>query len=150
MKFSENINWFLKSDLLHNSNFPIVFHSVVGVTKTQKNETSPYNQIEIDLIINYLKRIFAFERIINESDIGIISPYRRQCEEIMSKCKSYGWKNIQTGSVEKFQGQEKPIIIVSTVRSNMKTIGFLDNEKVSIRIHEIQKISYFRSNNFYI
>lgn len=37
-----------------------------------------------------------------------------------------------TASVELFQGKEKPVIIVSTVRSGHQGVGFLDNPKVSI------------------
>lgn len=48
---------------------------------------------------------------------------------IKETCNAMNWNNIQIGSVEIFQGQEKRIIIVSTVRSNTSTIGFLDNEK---------------------
>ncbi|KAJ8868383.1 hypothetical protein PR048_029899 [Dryococelus australis] len=47
------------------------------------------------------------------------------------------WKNVDVGSVEKFQGQERLVIIVSTVRSTQKFIaddykfnlGFLKNPK---------------------
>lgn len=40
--------------------------------------------------------------------------------------------NIMTASVELFQGKEKPIIIISTVRSGQQGIGFLNNPKVCI------------------
>lgn len=39
---------------------------------------------------------------------------------------------IMVDTVEKFQGQERPIIIVSTTRSKMNGIGFLRDPKVSI------------------
>lgn len=91
---------------------------------------SPYNEAEIDLVFDYLGRLFNGERKIEQTDIGIISPYRRQCEEIAKRCRLHGMLRIQIGSVEKFQGQEKPIIIVSTVRSKKTNLGFLDNEKV--------------------
>lgn len=63
-------------------------------------------------------------------DIGIISPYKKQCKKIRMECNYRGWHGIQIGSVEVFQGKEKPIIIVSTVRSDGRNIGFLDNPKV--------------------
>lgn len=63
-------------------------------------------------------------------DVGIISPYKKQCKKIRMACRNRGWDGIQIGSVEVFQGKEKPIIIVSTVRSDGRNIGFLDNPKV--------------------
>lgn len=69
---------------------------------------------------------------IEQDDIGIISPYKKQCYKIRFELEKQGWESIQVGSVEQFQGQEKKIIILSTVRSNMKSIGFLDNPKVRI------------------
>lgn len=41
------------------------------------------------------------------------------------------WHKIEVGSVEQYQGREKKIILLSTVRSNTRNIGFLINEKVN-------------------
>lgn len=88
------------------------------------------------MVVGYLKRIFATKsRIIQQNDIGIISPYRKQCEELKNRCMMHGWTDIQIGAVEVFQGQEKPIVIVSTVRSNMNNIGFLNSKKVGYFEH---------------
>lgn len=87
--------------------------------------------MEIDVLMQYLQRIFKFsQRTITQNDIGIISPYRRQCEQLQEQCARSGYSNIEIGSVEIFQGREKPIILVSTVRSQMDNIGFLDSKKV--------------------
>ena len=53
-------------------------------------------------------------------EIGIISPYRRQVQKIrmlLEKKKIKDSKDITVGSTEEFQGQERRIIIISTVRS---------------------------------
>lgn len=70
------------------------------------------------------------KRKISPTDIGVITPYRKQCSKIQNELDKNRIKDIQVGSVEQFQGQEKQIIILSTVRANMKTVGFLDNPKV--------------------
>lgn len=98
---------------------------------------SSYNKLEIETTLDYIQRIFKMsDRKITQNDIGIISPYRRQCDELLEQCSQKGYKDIQIGSVEIFQGKEKPIIIVSTVRSQMNNIGFLDSKKVGRVVYE--------------
>lgn len=63
-------------------------------------------------------------------DIGIISTYRGQCRGILKKCRDRGWDDLKVGTVNLFQGEEKPIIIVSTVRSGGQGVGFLGDWKV--------------------
>lgn len=70
-------------------------------------------------------------------DIGIIAPYSRQVQKIRMLLGAHGYSKCKVGSVEEFQGSERPIIIVSTVRSTVEHIpfdvkhklGFLSNEK---------------------
>ena len=59
---------------------------------------------------------------VNESDIGIISPYADQVKIIQENTE------IEVKTVDGFQGREKEIIIISTVRSNDNgNIGFLSD-----------------------
>jgi len=71
------------------------------------------------------------------NDIGIISPYRKQVEKIRYACTTSHFGMIKVGSVEEFQGQERHVIIISTVRSDTNfltfdhehNLGFLKNPK---------------------
>lgn len=70
-------------------------------------------------------------------DIGIIAPYHRQVQKIRMLLGAHGYSVCKVGSVEEFQGSERPVIIISTVRSTVDYIsfdqkhklGFLSNEK---------------------
>lgn len=69
---------------------------------------------------------------ITADDIGIVSPYKKQTRNIVNALKHQKLGDVKVGSVEVFQGQEKPVIIVTTVRSKMNNVGFLSNWRVSI------------------
>ena len=71
-------------------------------------------------------------------EIGVITPYRRQVQKIRKKLhQEHNFKDVTVGSTEEFQGQERKVIIVSTVRSthqyvntdNQYKLGFLANPK---------------------
>ena len=67
----------------------------------------------------------------------MIAPYRRQVQKLRQKLKAEGLGDVMVGSTEEFQGQERRIIIVSTVRSTPQYVntdkqyklGFLQNPK---------------------
>ncbi|KAG8912264.1 hypothetical protein FRC01_005187, partial [Tulasnella sp. 417] len=57
-------------------------------------------------------------------DIGIIAPYSAQCSKIRKTLDGHQHRDIKVGSVEEFQGQERPIIIISTTRSSSEHVAF--------------------------
>ncbi len=85
-----------------------------------KDSKSIVNEIEAEIAIrladDYLKDG------VDEADIGIISPYADQVKIIQDNTP------IEVKTVDGFQGREKEIIIISTVRSNDNgNIGFLSD-----------------------
>lgn len=94
--------------------------------------------MEIQVLVWYLQKLIK-EGIpgveIKTSDIGIITPYRRQVHMIQKRLSSRSWSyDIEVGSVEQYQGREKSIIIVSMVKSFLG-LGFLRNPRVSLFVY---------------
>ena len=76
---------------------------------------------------------------VEQDEIGIIAPYIRQVYKLKARLKENNWENIEVGTTETFQGREKRVILISTVRSNRNlldfdgkySLGFVANAKVS-------------------
>lgn len=114
---------------LPNKTFPIIFHAVE--TPSQLDGTSSYNVGEVNVVVSYVQKLLATKwgvKKLEELDIGIISPYLAQLKKLKEAIK-YRWPNIEMGTAEYFQGREKRVIIISTVKSK-GGVGFLSNEKV--------------------
>ncbi|KAJ0023976.1 hypothetical protein NQD34_003875 [Periophthalmus magnuspinnatus] len=134
---------------LPKKGFPIIFHGVMGKDEREANSPSFFNVSEIEVLMDYLVKLIETQGKkglpkLSAKDIGIIAPYRKQVEKIRKALNSVKavsqWsdvKELKVGSVEEFQGQERKIIMVSTVRSSINyvkmdkdfNIGFLSNEK---------------------
>uniref|UniRef100_A0A8C7NFC9 RNA helicase n=1 Tax=Oncorhynchus mykiss TaxID=8022 RepID=A0A8C7NFC9_ONCMY len=138
-------NW----EHLPKEGFPLIFHGVLGKDEREGNSPSFFNVSEIEVLVDYLTKLMKTQGKkglpkLSPKDIGIIAPYRKQVEKIQNALNFVKelsqWKDIKelkVGSVEEFQGQERKIIMVSTVRSSINyvkmdqdfNIGFLTNEK---------------------
>ncbi|KIO33700.1 hypothetical protein M407DRAFT_229531 [Tulasnella calospora MUT 4182] len=131
------INSCLRWWQLPNPNFPIIFHSIKG--KDQRQATSPsfFNAHEASVVKEYITDLKADSGLrITDHMIGVISPYNAQCQKIRTAIKVQN-PAVKVGSVEEFQGQERRVIIISTVRSSIEyvefdlrhTLGFVANER---------------------
>ncbi|XP_039664145.1 RNA helicase Mov10l1 [Perca fluviatilis] len=110
----------------------------VGTEMREGNNPSWFNPVEAVQAMLYCCQLAKkLYNPVDASDIGIIAPYRKQCEKIRVLLGKVGLSDIKVGSVEEFQGQEFLVIIMSTVRSNesvqsddlQKALGFLANPK---------------------
>lgn len=85
-----------------------------------KDSKSIINALEADIAVNVAGDYISAG--IDADDIGIISPYADQVKIIQEKTP------VEVKTVDGFQGREKEIIIISTVRSNYDgNIGFLND-----------------------
>ncbi len=93
-----------------------------------KDSKSIVNELEAEIAIR-IARDYLNDGV-DESDIGIISPYADQVKIIQEMTP------VEVKTVDGFQGREKEIIIISTVRSNNHgNIGFLrDLRRLNVAI----------------
>ncbi|XP_043572295.1 putative helicase MOV-10 isoform X2 [Chiloscyllium plagiosum] len=135
---------------LPKKDFPIIFHGVLGKDEREEKSPSFFNSEEIQQVLIYLKKLLTnqgkkgFAKI-SPKEIGVITPYRKQVEKIREaiyrldvELKAMNdIRELKVGSVEEFQGQERKVIIISTVRSCSNylqmdedfNLGFLKNPK---------------------
>ncbi|KAF5946039.1 hypothetical protein HYC85_016267 [Camellia sinensis] len=109
--------------LLPNKEFPVLFIGIQGCDEREGNDPSWFNRIEASKVVDIVKKLRGSEGL-REEDIGVIAPYRQQVVKITNVLESFDMGSVKVGSVEQFQGQEREVIIVSTVRSTAKHNGF--------------------------
>ncbi|KAH7522288.1 hypothetical protein FEM48_Zijuj07G0122400 [Ziziphus jujuba var. spinosa] len=123
-------------DLLPNKEFPVLFFGIQGFDEREGSNPSWFNRVEASKVVEVIKRL-TFSSNFNEEDIGVITPYRQQVLKLKQTLENLDMPVIKVGSVEQFQGQEKQVIIISTVRSTIKhnefdrnhCLGFLSNSR---------------------
>lgn len=122
-------------DILPNPEFPVLFLGVQGVDEREGNNPSWFNRIEASEVVEIIMSLI--EKGIKSQDIGVITPYRQQVMKISTALENFVGPDIKVGTVESFQGQEREVIIISTVRSTIKhnetdkrhCLGFLSNPR---------------------
>ncbi len=62
------------------------------------------------------------ERKVAESDFMVVAPFNEQLGMLTSELMSEGHSGVRVGTVDKFQGQEAPIVIYSLTSSNKEEI----------------------------
>jgi DNA polymerase III delta prime subunit len=134
MVTSNMVRW----EHLPKPGFPVVFHAMAGENLREGNSPSWFNPEEAQQVVEYVRLLTRETRPRLQGDeIGIITPYARQAQKIRSALRTQDIDDIKVGSVESFQGQERRVIIVSTVRAEREQVssdlrynlGFVANPK---------------------
>lgn len=119
--------------MVGNDDFPIIFETVQGDCQKTADDSSSFNLEEVKAVIKYAQQLLDGKwngKKLSPMDIGVVSPYRRQCEFIRNELHNNGFDGIVVGTAEVFQGQERPIMIISTVRTDDDLGKFVKNERV--------------------
>lgn len=135
-KLSDGPNMFEKNTRPWHHHFPFTpfrFFDVQSQHQVNLLTKSLYNKSEANMVLDMVLEIQKFvEPAQFTGMVGIISPYKEQIRVIrnlfINKFGSLITKEIDFNTVDGFQGQEKEIIIMSTVRAlESGSVGFLSD-----------------------
>ncbi|KAI9138033.1 P-loop containing nucleoside triphosphate hydrolase protein [Paraphysoderma sedebokerense] len=117
------VDQYLEWDELPTAGFPIMIVHVEGADMREGNSPSWFNPTEVLQVRKMIDILKSDRRYrCTDSDIGVITPYHRQVQKIQNVLRPSS-PMVKVGSVETFQGQERKIIIISTVRSSPEYIS---------------------------
>ncbi|KAF5270326.1 hypothetical protein FQR65_LT05514 [Abscondita terminalis] len=117
---------------------PVEFCAVFAKEQRQGRSPSYFNVKEVEMVFKYVKALISLEETkVVPSDIGVVTPYIRQVYRIKDALTREKLDEVEVGTTEVFQGREKRIIIISTVRAQHNLLlydrkyklGFVKNEK---------------------
>lgn len=113
--------------------------------KEKRDDTSFYNDYEVLCIEKTLEQLNEnLRRKGEKKDVGVITFYSAQTEHICNRISNRNFDNldIRIGTVDKFQGIEKSIIICSFVRNNpMCDIGFAkDPRRINVALSRAREL----------
>lgn len=131
-----------------HSEHGVIFYNVIGAQQRSSTNPSWLNPKEALVVVNLLAQMVNHG--VPVDSIGVIAPYQGQVRYIRDLAAKQGTPSgIKIGSVEEFQGQERPIIILSTVRSSKESLqfdqkfnlGFVDSPKrMNVAISRAQSL----------
>lgn len=127
--FPDDVGWYLNTSLLPSKQFPLIFKAVQGSCQRAIGYNWT-NDTEIDEVISIVKRLLppnskteGLKRIA-KWHIGIVTPYHAQNYKITQALQALNMGKVDVGTAESFQGKEKPVMIISTVRSASEPFNF--------------------------
>lgn len=107
---------------------PFLVHGIIGQDLREETSPSFFNPEEVYVVMDYVVKVLGSKDIdVMPEDIGIITPYNKQVQKIRARLDSRDLRGITVGTTEEFQGQERKVMILSTVRSSPEYVN-LDHQ----------------------
>ncbi|KAJ6413851.1 hypothetical protein OIU84_006623 [Salix udensis] len=125
----------------------VVLAEMVVKASMREKKTIPswFNRIEASKVVEIINKLRASADL-DEADIGVITPYRQQVLKIKKVLENWELSEVKVGSVEQFQGQEREVIIVSTVRARSLLI-IVGNPHIVSQDPYWEKLLWFCADN---
>ncbi|KAM4636922.1 DNA replication ATP-dependent helicase/nuclease DNA2 [Discoglossus pictus] len=114
-KGSNESSWV--KDALEPNN-PVCFLNTEKIPALETEEKGGISNLIEAKLVSFLTFLFL-KAGCKPSDIGIIAPYRQQLKVISNYFTAFPSTAVEVNTVDKYQGRDKNVIIVSFVRSNI-------------------------------
>ncbi|CAM9319414.1 unnamed protein product [Chrysoparadoxa australica] len=115
---------------------PQIFWGIEGHDAHEMNSPSFYNRHEASLIVKLIKGLVNSSSVsVTTADIAVIAAFRAQVVLLRKLLRLLDLGQVSVGQVEDYQGQERLVVIVSTVLSERhrtkkdSRMGFLGDPK---------------------
>ena len=123
------------------NNEPLAFIDLGNASEIAHNFGGRSNPRECRTVVNIVQKIIS-QGDVEADQIAIITPYNKQVQllrtELSNASLIHGKKmlEVNVGSVDSFQGQEKELVVFSAVRSNrLSELGFLrDSRRLNVAV----------------
>jgi helicase MOV-10 len=130
-------------DSQSSPSWPILFHSVRGKDYyeiDQSSGLSSWKNNEEALQIADWVQFLTQNYKVDTKKIGIMTPYRGQVASIRSILRKVNLGTVNVGTVEDYQGAERPIILLSVTRATPKFVK-KDKEKAIGLVHQPRRFN---------
>ena len=116
----------------------LILANTESSTEKKDKGKSLYNEAELAKAVEVIEQLII--NGVRTSDIAIISPYAIQTK-LLKELTSQRWSQLEISTIDAYQGSEKEVIILSTVRSNKEgRLGFLkDPQRMNVAITRAKK-----------
>jgi len=117
-------------------------YKVYDIQGKEVHDHSVYNIAEAKFVVVLLQTLFTTHPEVHRlgMQVGVISPYKHQCRiisqqllETAQRCTdatvASALQHVDVRTVDGFQGQQRDVIVLSTVRTIPGQIGFLRDER---------------------
>ena len=102
-------------------------------SEVEHEECSRSSPIEVGKVIEIIQGLLMMtfkdstggmevERMVSQSDFMVVAAFNDQVAMLTSKLREEGYPDVRVGTVDRFQGQEAPIVIYSLTSSNKEEI----------------------------
>lgn len=119
--------------MLPSKQFPLIFKAVQGSCQGAIGYNCS-NDTEIGEVVSIVQRLLpphskteGLKRI-PQWQIGVVTPYHAQNYKILQALQAVNLGKVDVGTAESFRGKQKPVMIISTVRSVSEPFNFVESD----------------------